>query len=204
MISSSLFHKWLPFNGSIENPLVFIHGFLETHKIWCALDLDKLQRPILLIDVSGFGKSELTDENTPSIYYYALEINVLLNEYKVDTFSIIGHSMGGYIGLELLKLSGKIQKLILLNSNFWQDSLIKQQERTRVSTILLKAKSRFISEAIPNLFVLPQNHLSVIKQLIEEANKGRGENYAYATLAMRNRADFTSFLKETPNIIEII
>lgn len=198
------FHKWLPLNGSIENPIVFLHGFLETHTIWYHLPLSDLKRPILLVDIPGFGKSNLFDDHHPSIRYFSDEVSTLLDVYGVNTCQIVGHSMGGYVGLELLKNNESVRKLVLLNSNFWTDSDVKKTERTRVADILLKNKNLFISEAIPNLFLNPEHHRSEVNELIREAKSGIAEWYAYASIAMREREDFTSFLKEHPEHFEII
>lgn len=204
MNNQGLFHKWIPFNGSTKDPVVFIHGFLETHTIWYGLSLQQIERPILLLDVSGFGKSPLLDDHHPSIDYFSSEVIALLQTYQVDNYDIVGHSMGGYIGLELLKKDHQAKKLILLNSNFWEDSDLKKKERTRVADVLLKSKNLFISEAIPNLFVHPEQHPTIVQELINEAKNGVAEWYAYATLAMRERADFSSFLKQNPDSFEII
>lgn len=204
MNTSHLFHKLIPYNGSLKNPIVLIHGFLESHTIWYDLPLDKLKRPILLVDVPGFGKSDLLDDKHPSIRYYAAEIYHLLESYNCETYQLVGHSLGGYIGLEMLKQSDKAEKLILLNSNFWSDAEMKQKDRTRVAAILLKSKNKFIAEAIPNLFLAPENHPKTVERLINEAKSGIGEWYAYASLAMRGRTDFTDFLKLNPARVEII
>lgn len=204
MHNSELYYKWIPWNGNTENPIVFIHGFLETHSIWYHLPLSRLNRPILLVDVPGFGKSNLLDDNHPSIRYFADEIDTLLTTYNVVNCQIVGHSMGGYIGLELIKKSDKVQKLVLLNSNFWADSEHKKTDRTRVADILLKNKNLFISEAIPNLFIHPEKQQANIEQLIREAKSGTAEWYAYASIAMRERADFTSFVEENSHLLEII
>lgn len=204
MHNSQLFHKWIPNKGSIDNPLILIHGFLESHTIWYQLPLNQLNRPVLLVDAPGFGKSNLLDDNHPSISYFADEVEQLLNDYNINLCQIVGHSMGGYIGLELVERTERVQKLILLNSNFWADSDQKKKDRTRVADILLKSKNLFVSEAIPNLFLHPEQHQKTIDELIREAKTGTAEWYAYASLAMRERRDFTSFLKEHPERIEII
>lgn len=198
------FHKLIPYNGNIQNPIVFVHGFLESHTIWYHLPLSELKRPLLLIDVPGFGKSDLFDDDLPSIRYFADELTNLLESYNISRYDLIGHSMGGYIGLELLKTDEKIHKLVLLNSNFWTDSESKKKDRTRVADILLKNKNLLISEAIPNLFLHPNKYRMVIEKLISEAKTGTAEWYAYASLAMRERSDFTKFLKETSNRFEVI
>lgn len=198
------FHKLIPYNGSIENPIVFIHGFLESHTIWYHLPLSELKRSVLLVDIPGFGKSDLFDDNPPSVRYFADELMNLIENYNINQCDLIGHSMGGYIGLELLKMSDAIRKLVLLNSNFWTDSESKKKDRTRAADILLKNKNLFISEAIPNLFLYPEKHRNTVEKLISEAKSGTAEWYAYASLAMRERVDFTEFLKANPKRFEVI
>ncbi|MCO5259810.1 MAG: alpha/beta hydrolase [Crocinitomicaceae bacterium] len=204
MATSALYHKLIPHNGQTDNPVLLIHGFLESHTMWYDIPLEKFNRPIVLIDVPGFGKSELLDDKKPSIHYFAEAIYELMELYQFSAFSIVGHSMGGYIGLELLQITDKAQKLLLLNSNFWQDSTLKQRDRIRVADILIQHKDAFIVEAIPNLFLNPANHASDIKKLVNEAKNGVGEWYAYASLAMKDRADFTNFLKNNPARFDII
>lgn len=204
MNKSSIFYKWIPFEGTTENPLVFLHGFLETHKIWYNLPLSQLKRPILLIDLPGFGQSNLLDDLQPSIAYYALEIQTLLLQYKVIEFDLVGHSLGGYVGLELLQINSNCTKLVLLNSNFWSDPTTKKKDRTRVADILLKAKDLFINEAIPALFVDKLKSKKHIFELVTEAKKGTAEWYAYASLAMRERTDFTQYVLENSSKVAII
>ena len=127
----------------------------------------------------------------------AQEVEKVLHFLKVDQFTIVGHSMGAYVGLELAQYSG-FQKLILLNSNCWSDSEQKKQDRLRVAAIVQKAKYHFIREAIPNLFAMPQLHPFFIEGLMEEANKMTPEAIAYAALAMRERADFTAYVNSKP------
>jgi pimeloyl-ACP methyl ester carboxylesterase len=57
--------------------------------------------------------------------------------------------------------------------------------------IVLKAKNIFVNEAIPNLFWKPELHKDEIKKLKDEALKMSSEAIAYATLAMRERKDFS-------------
>lgn len=204
MHKTELYYKWIPFEGKLENPLVLIHGFLETHSIWYKLPLQHLKRPLLLLDVPGFGKSQLLDDNEPSIAYFAEEVNALLNAYSIEKFEVVGHSMGGYIGLEMLQINSQMERVVLLNSNFWADNSSKQRDRTRVADLLLKAKNLFINEAIPALFVDKVKQEKNIKELINSSKAGISEWYAYASLAMRDRKDFTDYLKENPSKVEII
>ena len=180
-----------------EGPVwVFLHGFLESSSMWEALPLSELSVTALFIDLPGHGKSELLDQN-PSMQAMAQEVQKVLVHLDIQKFTIVGHSMGAYVGLELSQNAG-FQKLILLNSNCCTDSEQKKQDRLRVAAIVTKAKSHFIREAIPNLFSNPEHHPLFIEALMEEANLMSPEAIAFAALAMRERTDFTEFVNAHP------
>ena len=175
---------------------VFLHGFLESSTMWDYLPLDNLPIQQIRIDLPGHGWSfELL--NTPSIELMALEVQRVLEHLAISKFSVVGHSMGAYVGLELSKMRG-FEHLILLNSNCWSDSEQKKQDRLRVANFVHQAKSHFIREAIPNLFSNPQEQDQVIEALIKEANCMSPEAIAFAALAMRERTDFTEFVNAHP------
>ena len=175
---------------------VFLHGFLESSTMWDYLPLDNLPIQQIRIDLPGHGWSfELL--NTPSIQLMALEVQRVLDHLAISKFSVVGHSMGAYVGLELSKMRG-FEQLILLNSNCWADSEQKKQDRLRVANFVHKAKSHFIREAIPNLFSNPQEQGQVIETLIKDANCMSPEAIAFAVLAMRERTDFTAYVNAHP------
>ena len=175
---------------------VFLHGFLESSTMWEYLPLDNLPIQQIRIDLPGHGWSfELL--NTPSIQLMALEVQRVLEHLAISKLSVVGHSMGAYVGLELSKMRG-FEHLILLNSNCWADSEQKKQDRLRVANFVHQAKSHFIREAIPNLFSNPQEQGQVIEALIKEANCMSPEAIAFAALAMRERTDFTDFVNAHP------
>lgn len=129
-----------------------------------------------------------------SMHEMAEDVIKFLQENKIENPTIIGHSMGGYVGLEILK---RIQgKLILLHSNFWEDPEQKKHDRNRVIEIVRSNKNLFISEAIPGLFD-PKNQAkcsSHIAQLIEKAKKMDSSQIEAATAGMRDRMDNTAML----------
>lgn len=179
--------------------LVFLHGFLESSTMWEYLPLEGLNAHCLLIDLPGHGQSPLNDSaEIPSIRFMADEVLRVLQTEKVEEFTLIGHSLGAYVGLELMQLS-TCQKLILLNSNCWSDDEQKRRDRLRVAELVFKAKKHFIREAIPGLFWRPNEFQSEIKQLIAEANHMSADAIAYAALAMRERTDYTEEVLANPS-----
>ena len=188
-----------------EGPLtVFLHGYLESSTMWEALNLNKLSGTKLLIDLPGHGKSPLFDPSEiPSMKFMADEVGRVLAFLKIDAYRLIGHSMGGYVALELAANTPKgistPSHVTLLNSNCWSDSEAKQADRLRVAEIAFSSKGFFINEAIPNLFARPEEFQKLIAALKKEAKAMSSEAIAYAALAMRSRTDYTTWVMENPS-----
>ena len=179
--------------------LVFLHGFLESSTMWSYVALNELNAHCVLIDLPGHGKSPLTDTaEIPSIRFMAQQVLEVLKELKITEFSLVGHSLGAYVGLELCHLA-PCQKLILLNSNCWSDDEQKRRDRLRVADLVYSAKKHFVREAIPGLFGRPNDFREEINQLTEEANHMSADAIAYAALAMRERLDYTEEVLANPS-----
>ena len=157
-----LFHRV----SGIGHPVLFLHGFLESSTMWDFLDLpDSIQK--IVVDLPGHGNSlDVSEESTMN--YMAELVFDLLVLLNVKQYTIVGHSMGGYVGLELMKRDSNCNKLVLLNSNFWNDSPEKIQNRERVSNVIRTNKSHFLYETIPNLFLNPEKYDYEVKALIDE------------------------------------
>ena len=179
--------------------LVFIHGFLESSTMWDVLPLSKLKCQCVFIDLPGHGNSPLENmPDKPSVAWLADQVISTLDQLGINSFSIVGHSMGGYVALEIKRLTPRCRKVVLLNSNFWTDGEQKKKDRVRVASLVLKAKNLFIREAIPHLFHDLIKHEEVILSLASEAKKMEASAIAFSSLAMRNRTDFSANIQENP------
>ena len=179
--------------------LVFIHGFLESSTMWDVLPLATLKCQCIFIDLPGHGNSPL--ENTPeepSICWIAEHVISTLDQLGINSFSIVGHSMGGYVALEIKRIMPGCRKVVLLNSYFWDDGEQKKKDRVRIASLVLKAKNLFIQEAIPHLFNDIKKHETTILNLVKEAKKMDAGAIAFSSLAMRNRTDFSLQIMEKP------
>jgi len=185
---------------------LFLHGFLESSSMWSYLSLSEIPGEKFFVDLPGHGSSPLPkSSDDPSIAAMAEEIEKAFINHVENPIIVVGHSMGGYVGLELLhrnKLS--IQKLVLLNSNCWEDSDDKKKDRVRVADIAFKGKAIFINEAIPNLFNEPNLREKEIEVLKKEALELTADGIAYASLAMRTRTDFSDLVKKNADKIVFI
>lgn len=182
-------------------PVVFLHGFLESISMWKYLgDFEGVQS--IVVDLPGHGESPLIPELT--MQSIANLIIQLLDELKVVSYDIVGHSMGGYVALEVKKNHNSCDKIILLNSNFWQDTALKKEDRYRVAALVKERKEVFLNSAIPNLFLEPHRFQGDVDALIDEAKSISWESIAEASIAMSERTDNRILVKEHCQDVVII
>jgi pimeloyl-ACP methyl ester carboxylesterase len=176
-------------------PVVFLHGFLESSTMWEYLHFPEHLIQCIYIDIPGHGTSPTLSDEIPSITSFARTICNELFSRGIHVFDLVGHSMGGYVALEIARIINFSPKVLLLNSNFWEDSDEKKKNRDRVISIIKKNKNLFIQEAIPGLFIRPNKYKFEIETLISEAKNLSEAGITYASLAMRNRPDLSLFAK---------
>ncbi len=176
------------------HPVLFLHGFLEDASIWeTGVHLLKEKHQVILVDLPGHGQSNCPT-TVCSMPLMAKIVDELLGELNIENPIVFGHSMGGYVGLELLKL--RSAKLVLVHSNFWSDGPQKRIDRDRVVEVVQQNKSLFVKQAIPNLFypVHLADNQDQILSLIERASGMPELAIAAATLGMRDRENNAELL----------
>ncbi|MFN4761886.1 alpha/beta fold hydrolase [Gillisia sp. Q332] len=153
------------------NPLVLLHGFLESTKIWDPF-IEKLsgKRQVICIDLPGHGKSgNISDIHTMELM--ADVVHEVLQHLKIVQASLVGHSMGGYVSLAFLeKFPGMTKSLVLMNSTPEEDSEEKKINRDRSISIVMKNKNVYINMAITNLLP-PGNFIKFRTELDEIKNQ---------------------------------
>jgi len=140
-------------DSGIGNTIVLLHGFLENKKMWLEYNnLFSEKYRVVAIDLLGHGESDCLG------YVHKMEdnagaVNEVLEHLNIEKATIVGHSMGGYVGLAFAELyPEKIQKLVLLNSTSKEDSTEKKLNRTRAIKAVKQNYVNFVSLAIANLF----------------------------------------------------
>lgn len=168
--------------------IVFLHGFLEDHTVWNTIYPDFVNAGFqcLLFDLPCHGKSRFNGE-VCTMQYMAGCVSAELKIRGIENPFVVGHSMGGYVGLELLRLMPA--RLTLVHSNFWSDPETKKTDRNRVIEVVKKNKSLFLNESIPNLFAPVNREFrgAEIQTLIQKANRLDAAEIAAATGGLRDR-----------------
>ena len=193
---------WYTVQGNGKKvPLVLLHGFLESSSIWDEIvkELTK-ERQVICIDLPGHGKSEGLAK-VHSMKIMAQAVREVLNELEIQEVSIAGHSMGGYVSLEFLKIFPMILKsIMLINSTPLEDTVEKQEIRERSVKLVGNNKEAFVSMAISNLYSekSKKEMASEIEDLKSQAVKMKAKNIQAALKGMKIRTNYLEVLKSFP------
>jgi len=178
--------------------VVLLHGFLENLNMWneIAKELAKRNR-VISIDLLGHGKSENLG------YIHTMEdqaqmVKAVLDHLRLRKYILIGHSMGGYIGLAFAELyPSTIKGICLMNSNATEDNQEKRINRDRAIKAVKQSHKTFISIAISNLF--SEDNRSVFKseiaQITREALEISSQGIIASLEGMKIRKDRSQLLK---------
>lgn len=179
--------------------IVWLHGFLETKEVWdeqCAF-FEKTHTNVC-IDLLGHGASGCAGE-THTMTMQADAVIAVLQSLQMDTFAVVGHSMGGYVAMYLLqKPALKITHLVLLNSTSNEDTPERKVNRERALKIIAQQKDNFVSMGIQNLFTENTRvaYALEISGLISQAKQMSEQAIAAAIRGMKNRESSAEVLKK--------
>jgi pimeloyl-ACP methyl ester carboxylesterase len=183
-------------------PLVFIHGFPFDHAAWTHGFIDAFTKNyrIILPDNAGFGKSGLPKEEV-TMDYYADCIKAILDNEKISSCLMIGHSMGGYMVLNFAqRFPGYLKGFGLFSSTAYADDDAKKQNRIEVAGNARKmSASDFVTGMLHKLFgeqyaASHESEITALKKYFGAV--ATAEGIAQASLAMGKRADTADVLKD--------
>jgi pimeloyl-ACP methyl ester carboxylesterase len=103
-----------------RRPVVLLHGNSSRKEVWAHqfAPLRRSGRPVLAPDLPGHGESQ--DSPTPDRTYsfpgYAATISGLIDALGWPAFDLVGWSLGGHIGLELLAKDRRVRSLLIVGT----------------------------------------------------------------------------------------
>lgn len=148
--------------------VVLLHGFLGSHKIWeqTINDLSKSYR-VIAIDLPGHGHTDCVGY-AHSMDLMAKCVKSVLDSLKLKRYVIVGHSMGGYVGLAFADLfPDSLRGLCLYHSTGYADSTEKKKDRLRAINAVKANRGIYTKATIRNLFAT--KNLKYLKEEISFA-----------------------------------
>ncbi len=184
-----------------EGPLVMLlHGFAENSTVWQhqASHLAE-ENKIVLPELPGNGFSGEAGEDLSLEDCAELIFEISRSETKGTEapFTLIGHSMGGYISLAFAnKYPSFLNGIGLFHSTAFADTEEKIANRKiAIDFISKNSKSPYLKTSVPNLFsqhsktIFPQNPDQVVEMGMEYSDEAL-KLYQEAMLQRRDRSDF--------------
>ena len=106
-----------------ERCVVLLHGYLESMLVWDEfVDLLKDKVRVVTIDLPGHGISMVTGE-VHTMEFLADTVAHTMSVLGIERYSVVGHSMGGYVALAMLDLYvSHLDSIVLLSSTTSADS----------------------------------------------------------------------------------
>lgn len=135
-------------------PIVIVHGYPGSSYDFAGV-VDALDRPVLLLDLLGYGFSAKPRSASYSLFEQADLVEAVLAGAGIAECSLVGHDMGTTVVAELLarhnsgELGFSISGVVLLNGSIFIDLA----QLTRGQRLGLMARGRAMPVSFPEAFV---------------------------------------------------
>lgn len=185
-----------------ERCVVLLHGYLESMIVWeefAVLLRDKLR--VVTIDLPGHGISVVQGEKH-TMEYLAECVALTMEALGIVRYSVVGHSMGGYVALAMTELYGeRLDAVILLSSTTSADTQEKCDRRRREIELIKAGKKNMMARLVPHSGFAPQNAKRMADRIadMEELIVITEDEGVMAILAgMIERKDRDEMLRQSP------
>lgn len=139
--------------AGMGHPVILLHGFGEDSNIWNEqITFLEKEYQVIAPDIPGSGASALTDD--VSMEGIAEVVKQIADAEDIDSFILIGHSMGGYATLAFAeKYAGRLKGFGLFHSSAYGDNEEKKATRKKgIEFIKEHGANEFLQTVTPNLF----------------------------------------------------
>jgi pimeloyl-ACP methyl ester carboxylesterase len=160
VINNSLTH-YIDIGISTAQPVVFIHGFPFTHKMWMfpggqTEALSGTNR-LVAYDVRGHGESEI-GQGIFTVEFFVDDLIAMMDHLKIRQAIVVGLSMGGYIALRAVERHpNRIKALVLCNTKAEPDSNEAKIKRSAQIKTIRSDGTRVFAEEFMKHVVAPES-----------------------------------------------
>ena len=133
-----------------EKCIVLLHGYLESMLVWeDFIPLVYKQARVVTLDLPGHGISVVTGE-CHTMEYLADVVAEAMTTLGVERFTVVGHSMGGYVALALAERhADRLEGVVLLSSTPNPDTEEKRENRRREIALVKSGKKEMLARVAP-------------------------------------------------------
>lgn len=181
--------------------VVLLHGYCGSSAYWEIVSpLLAQSYRVIVPDLRGHGGTD-APIGACSIDQMADDIAELLEKLGIEKYTLLGHSMGGYVALSIAeRFPQRLNGFGLIHSTAFPDSEEAKEKRLQaVSKISASGITSFVDGLVPGLFA--EKMRTTVQQYVNRAIEiGYGtppHGASNAALAMRERVDRRGILSET-------
>ena len=186
---------------SNKETIVFLHGYLENMTIWQEFaGFFEQNYQVLCVDLPGHGKTAVffQEHSMKLMADIVFELTEILN---IQKFTLVGHSMGGYVSLAFAEYySNKLNAFVLFHSHVYADDEQKKAARNaEIEKVKAGKYNEVVETNIPRMYA-PYNlekFADKIEFSKEIARKIPEEGVIAALEGMKNRPDRLHVIAET-------
>lgn len=181
--------------------LLLLHGYLSSGDVFDELSAKlKKEYRVVSLDLPGAGISEVVGEVHTMEWMADVAIGVL-EQCGIERATVVGHSMGGYVALEMVRARPEmVDRLVLMHALPTADSPEKQSERERELKVLSEGKKDILAHIAPEHSFAPQNRKRMAEEMESMAERiiiTEDEGAMAQLRGLLARGDQSSILKES-------
>jgi pimeloyl-ACP methyl ester carboxylesterase len=182
-----------------DDSVILLHGYLETLDVWDQWSQLLAQRyRVISLDLPGHGISEVKG-GIHTMKFLAETVHGLIENLGLKRYFVIGHSMGGYVAMEMMKYwQSEIKGVIFLHSHPFADSEKRAEDRQREIELMLSGRKEVLVNINPQRRFAVENCKrleSVIDELKEMASLIEDEGIIAILRGISQRGDYLEIFK---------
>jgi pimeloyl-ACP methyl ester carboxylesterase len=129
-------------------PVLFLHGALGVRGQFALLQKRFPERSHLVVDFPSHGESPVTG-GAMNCERLARDLLALLDALELEKADIVGHSMGGYVGLVMAHLApARVNTVVTFGTKFYWDEATISKTAGELDPAALRAKSARYYDAL--------------------------------------------------------
>lgn len=182
--------------------VVLLHGYFESLVVWDEfVPLLSGSVRVVTLDLPGHGVSEVRGE-IHTMEYLADTVAAAMQHLGVERYSVVGHSMGGYVALSLAeRYADRLESVILISSTPSADTMEKCDRRRREIELVRAGRKNTIASIVRHAGFAAEN-IGRLKDWIDDLEElvlmTEDDGVIAILNGMIERKDMNDMLRSTP------
>ena len=179
----------------MKETIVLVHGYGFDKRIWLPVELAFNNFNVILLSLPGFGDRVVEEPYSINALAQRFWLDLaFLNDSRIH---LIGHSMGGYVCMEMVAQRPEfVASLALIHSHVFEDTEEKRAGRYRtVEAIKKNGREEFARQIIPSFLGDSEKEKRIVEKLIDRGVSYNDFAWSFGMEAMAHRVDHAETLR---------